>query len=75
METTTYTMSTAALFDRANSQYVSLIQWQLVQFLVSSQGVYQMFDEILFLLCFTLDNNCSQMCVLPKTNDMNTVWL
>ena len=31
----------------------------------------EIFDEIFLFLYFILDNNCSQMYVLPKTDDMN----
>mgnify|MGYP001855700617 CR=1 FL=1 len=34
----------------------------------------EIFDEILLFLYFTVDS-CSQMCILPKSNDLNEVWL
>ena len=31
----------------------------------------EIFDEIFLFLYFILDNNCSQMYVLPKSDDVN----
>lgn len=31
----------------------------------------EIFDEIFLFPCFIRDNNCSQMCILSKTDDMN----
>jgi len=36
-----------------------------------SRSSSEIFDEILLFLYFILDNNCSQMCVLSKRDDMN----
>ena len=33
----------------------------------------EIFDEIVVFLCFILENSCSQMYVLPKSNDVNKV--
>jgi len=33
------------------------------------------FDEILLFLYFILQNSCSQMSLLPKSDDVNKVWL
>ena len=35
----------------------------------------EIFDESLLFLCFILDSKCSQMCILPKSDDTNKVWL
>ena len=35
----------------------------------------EIFDGVLFFLFFILDNNCSQMYVLPKSDDMNKACL
>ena len=53
----------------------SLVWWQWLQFLLSSQGAHQIFNEILLLLYFIFDNSCSQMYVLPKSSDVSKAWL
>ena len=35
----------------------------------------EIFDKILLLLCFILQNRCSQMYVLPKSDDTSKAWL
>ena len=40
-----------------------------------SRCVSEIFDEISLFLCFILDNNCSQMYVLSKSDDMSNAWL
>lgn len=36
-----------------------------------SRGLLEIFDEILLLLYFSLGNSCSQMYVLPKSDNMS----
>jgi len=36
-----------------------------------SMGSSEIFDDILFFLCFTLENSCSQIYVVPKCNGTN----
>ena len=38
-----------------------------------SRCLSEIFDEVLLFLCFILDNDFSQMYVLPKSNDMNKI--
>ena len=35
----------------------------------------EIFDETFLFLCFILHNNCPQMYVLPKSDEINKVWL
>jgi len=35
----------------------------------------EIFEEILLFWFFILDNSCSPVCVLPKSDDLNKAWL
>jgi len=52
--------------------FVKLTHAEVTNLSEVSRGSSEIFEEILFFLCFSLDN-CSQMYVLPKTDDMNEV--
>jgi len=54
---------------------ISLVWWMWLQFLVSSQGVHQRFLMMFYSSRASSLKTCSQMCVLPKGDDMNTwIW-
>ena len=38
-----------------------------------SRCLSEISDEILFFLCFILENSCSQMYMMPKSDDMSKV--
>lgn len=57
------------VFGEANAQMSDLVA--LIAVLSEVSRWSEIFDKTLLLLSFILENSCLQMCVLPKSNDMN----